>query len=142
MKKLFLLLLFLITTTGFTQTNRDTITNWQVYKDNQLLFKSHLFDSEHYIITIKTYDKFTNLIIFINSDIRTGNTGKKLFFKNEESAVSVSIKVPDSGSNPVIITNKELQNLLGLNLNEQFTIEYADGPKSSIKLGTVILTDK
>lgn len=142
MKKLFLLLLLFITTIGFSQTNRDTITNWQVYKDNQLLFKSNLFDSTHNTITIKTSDKFTTLKIYINSDIRTNETGNRLFFKKHGSVVPSFIEVPDSASNPVIISNKELKNLLGLNLNEQFTIEYADDPKFYIKLGTITLTDK
>lgn len=142
MKKLFLLLLLLISATGFSQTSRDTITNWQVYKDNQLLFKSHLFDSKHHTATIKTSDKFTNLTIFINSDIRTNEKETNCSSKIREARVPSFIEIPDSGSNPVIISNKELKSLLGLNLNEEFTLEYADSPKSTIKLGTVKLTDK
>lgn len=142
MKKLLLLLLLLFTTAGFSQTSRDTLINWQVYKDNQLLFKSHIFDVANNSVTIKKSDKFSNLTIFINNCIRTNETGNKLFFRKGGSSVSTFIEVPDSNSSLVILSNKELKNLLGLSLNEQFTIEYADSPKSTITLGTIMLTDR
>ena len=34
------------------RTIADTITNWQLYKDSELLFKSNMFDSNPYTISL------------------------------------------------------------------------------------------
>lgn len=140
MKKLFLLLLLLITMTGFSQTSNDTITNWQVYKDGQLLFKSNSADSNRFTATIKSSEKFTNLKIIINSDIRIGETTRKILFKQNGKLIYTYQCLLKSNTDPVIISYEHFKRIIGPSINEVFEMEYTDTRDTNgIMLGKIVL---
>ena len=67
-------LIFLITILSFANNcfakENDTISNWQVYKDSHLLFKSHILDSHKYRSTIRTSKDYKSLNVTFISDSR------------------------------------------------------------------------
>jgi hypothetical protein len=62
---------------GFAKTEIDTISNWQVYKDSELLFKSHMLDSHRYSSRIKRNDIYESISLNYFDCVRK-NTKKRV----------------------------------------------------------------
>ena len=142
MKKNITILFFLLSIPCFSQVSHDTVTNWQIYKDNLLLYKSHTSDFNNHTMNIQSSDNFKALKLYINSDVKIAETRRKLLFKQNDKLIYSFIRLLKSNNDPVVITNAELKRIIGPSLNEEFLIEYTDGTESSgQKIGSIILTD-
>lgn len=129
MKNAFFVIFFFISLHGFAKTETDTITTWQLYKDNSLIFKSNPFD-EIFTVNIKTNDNYKNLTLNILSDIRSQNVRRKLLFKINGKLVFTYIRQLKSNNDSIVIPNAELRRIIGTKINEIFTVEYTDNTES------------
>ena len=57
-----------ITALSIVKKATDTITNWQLYKDSELLFKSNIIESNRYTAKIKKSDAYKSLTLKLFSD--------------------------------------------------------------------------
>lgn len=81
MRNLFYLIFFSLSLTVTAQTEADTITNWQLYKDTKLILKSYYFDSTIHTAIINKTENFEVLKLYINNDVRGGKVKRKLLFR-------------------------------------------------------------
>lgn len=143
MRNLFYLLFFSLSLNVTAQTEADTITNWQLYKDTKLILKSYYFDSTIHTAIINKTENFEVLKLYINNDVRGGKVKRKLLFRLNGKLIYSFIKDLKSGADPLIITKKELYDIIGPNINKTFAIDYTDDTKSNGNLiGLLIVTDK
>lgn len=102
-----LLLYFLISfsQTTWAKTEIDTITNWQVYKDSELLFRSNEFECYKPTGVIKKEDFKSLKIIFFRD---TKSYGKqKIKLVNEQKKVA---EFDYENSDELEITKSKIQN--------------------------------
>ena len=69
------------------KTEIDTITNWQLYKDNKILFKSNEFEKGSKIAIIDLKDNFNILNFNIFYDFFRDETFKKIEFIIENKVI-------------------------------------------------------
>jgi len=98
-------ILILISNLGAAQISVDTITNWQIYKDSELILAGSVV-MENVMLSIKSInlqDKFDNIKIDFFYDFYSGNIEREIGFyidnkqigefKNNDSARE-SINIP------------------------------------------------
>lgn len=120
----------------------DTITNWQFYKDSQLLFKSNMFDSNRFTAKIKTSDKYENLILNIFYDFNDEVMKRKveLVCENkilatlfDENRSRLSFKIPKT----------EIDKIANGNIGKDIYINYFDKiNKNGMTIGILKLTNE
>jgi hypothetical protein len=128
MKKLAAVLLLILPFFASANIPTDTITNWQVYKDGKLIFKSHENNKKIYTITVSRADNFKALEFRIGSDTGTAETKRKLRFWHNDKLIYTSVKEvkPYSGTN-LLLTKEELIRAVGPDTGKIFTVEYIEG---------------
>ena len=139
MKYLLTLLIFIISLTGFSKTETDTIMNWQLYLDDKIILQSHIMDPQVHSITIDSAEDFKELKLVIRSDMPRQNIRRKLMFKLGDQLVSTHIKIVREASEPLIIQKEDLI-AIGPFLNNELTIVYTDSDISDeIILGKILI---
>jgi hypothetical protein len=91
MKYIKLLLLFCLISfsqTTLAKTETDTITNWQIYKDSTLLFRSSEVDCYKLTGVIKKKDDFKSLKIIFFRDTKSYGNQKKIKLLNNKIVVA------------------------------------------------------
>ncbi|PKV51739.1 hypothetical protein ATE84_3837 [Aquimarina sp. MAR_2010_214] len=121
------LLIFAIgfTNLTFAKVEMDTITNWQFYKDSQLLFKSHFLDSNRYTAKISSTDKYENLILSVFYDFNNDVIDRKIEFVSENKIIATYTDKSNSHSQ-FKIPKSEIDKLFSKNLNKEIFIKYSD----------------
>lgn len=141
-KRTFVKILFFILFLGncnnsFAKIEADTITNWQLYKDSDLILRSHFLDSNRYLVKLKISEKYEAL----NLSFNYCSPGKKLnrrlelvYGKNVLATVSdknhsdVKLKIP----------RKEIDKTVKGFLNKEISIKYFDeGNPNGIIIGVL-----
>tara|TARA_R110000868_G_scaffold173512_1_gene409645 strand:- start:329 stop:853 length:525 start_codon:yes stop_codon:yes gene_type:complete len=118
----------------------DTITNWQFYKDKELLFKSNLLDSNRFTAKIKTEDKYENLILNMFYDFNDEVLKRKIELVCEnkilatfldENRSHLSFKIPKA----------EIDKISNENIGKDIYINYFDKiNKKGMTIGILKLT--
>ncbi|WP_146185944.1 hypothetical protein [Flavobacterium album] len=128
MKKLVTALLLMLPFLASANVLTDTITNWQVYKDGKLVFKSNDGNKKIYTVSLNKEDKFKTLELHIGSDIGTNETKRKLLFWQGDKLIYTSVKaVKPHVSTTLVLTKEELLRAVGPDIDKTFTVTYVEG---------------
>ncbi|WP_269227803.1 hypothetical protein [Flavobacterium eburneipallidum] len=111
----------------------DTITNWQLYKDNKILLKSNEFEKKSKIGIIYFNDNFKSLNFNIFYDFFGDKTFKKIEFIVENKIIQ-SVSVYDDVRLSFKIKKEKLNLLFGKYRNAEIILKYYDkiNPKGII----------
>ena len=144
MKLNFIYIFILISNLTFGQISADTITNWQIYKDNQLIITGNEVMQIEMLPAsiIDIQDKFENLRIDFRYDFFSGDIERKIGFYTydnligeftEKSSARESIKIPKD------FILKTFNN----HFNKQLQIRYSDNKFNTygISIGLIIFTN-
>lgn len=103
----------------------DTITNWQFYKDSELLFKSNLLDSNRFTAEIKTSDNYEYLILNMFYDFNNEIMKRKieLVYKDEILATFLD---ENRSHLPFRIPKTEIDKIVSKNVGIEMHINYTD----------------
>ncbi len=125
----------------FAEVRLDTITNWQFYKDNDLLFKSNIFDSYRLTATIKSNELYENLIFSIFYDFNNEKIERKIEFIHNGNVI-LNISDSNYSHSQFKIPKKEIDKMLPNYNEKEIFIKYIDKiyPKGLI-VGTIKFTD-
>lgn len=127
MKKFILNLLILISCSSFgkTETETDTINNWQLYKDNKLIFKSNEVENDNQSILIKGDDNFKLLKFDMFYDFFGNKTLKRMEFIVDDKIVQ-TFSVENPARNSFIFYKNELSELISKYSNKIIHLKYYD----------------
>ena len=127
MKKFILNLLILISCSSFgkTETETDTINNWQLYKDNKLIFKSNEVENDNQSILIKGDDNFKLLKFDMFYDFFGDKTLKRMEFIVDDKIVQ-TFSVENPARNSFIFYKNELSELISKYSNKIIHLKYYD----------------
>jgi hypothetical protein len=103
----------------------DTITNWQFYKDSELLFKSNMFDSNRFTAKIKTSDKYENLILSMFYDFNNEIMKRKIELVFDKQVLATFVDENRSHS-PFKIPKSEIDKVISGNIGKEIHINYSD----------------
>lgn len=120
----------------------DTITNWQLYKDTELLFASNIVDSNRFTVEIKKSDKYESLILNFFCDHYNQLTKReiKLVLNGKTFASFVNENTTHS---PFPIEKKILDRIRIVKPNKEMQIVYSDPIfKNGIIVGVLKLTNE
>ncbi|MDC7998013.1 hypothetical protein [Gilvibacter sediminis] len=124
---LFALIGFLFYANG--QAINDTITNWQLYKDSELILKSHDFNSVIQEAEIETSEEFSQLIVRVNYDTRVNDVfSRRLWFRYDEVDV-LSVQDIAKLEEPLILSKEALSEVLENYLRKPITVFYQDASR-------------
>ena len=89
MRIIFLYLLTLTTYISFGQVSNDTITNWQIYKDSELLLRGNIVMENALLpVTILNLnDEFDNIEINFFYDFHSDKLERKIEFSIENKQI-------------------------------------------------------
>jgi hypothetical protein len=103
----------------------DTITNWQFYKDSELLFKSNIADSNRFTATIKTTENYDFLSFKIFYDFNNEITDRRIEFTyNHEILLTLSQEGRSSSS--FLISKAKIDAISDKNIGKDLQIIYTD----------------
>ncbi|NIK93650.1 hypothetical protein GZ212_15930 [Mangrovimonas sp. CR14] len=120
----------------------DTITNWQFYKDSELLFASNMVDSNRFTAEIKKSDKYENLYLKFFYDFNNEIMKReiKLVYENKTLATFVN---ENRSHSPFPIEKYILDRIRMINPNKEMKIVYSDPiMKNGIIVGLLKLTNE
>lgn len=125
-----LYLLLLCSISAFAKTETDTITNWQVYKDGKLLFKSNQFEKVN-TVTIGKNEDFKALELRVYTDAPGPSTKRYLkFIQNGKVLYTSGKEIIAYEQVKLLLTKQELMFFVGKDAGQTFDIEYSgDGEK-------------
>jgi hypothetical protein len=103
----------------------DTITNWQFYKDSELLFKSHLFDLNRYTAKIKTTDKYEYLSLNMSYDFNNDIMKRRIELVLEKKVLRTFVDENRSQS-PFRIPKSAIDKVISDNIGKEILINYFD----------------
>ena len=103
----------------------DTITNWQFYKDSELLFKSNMFDSNRFIAEIKTSDKYEYLILNMFYDFNNEIMKRKIDLIYNDKILA-TFTDENRSRFPFRLSKKELDKIISGNVGKEMFINYTD----------------
>ena len=87
-KIIILLIIFASNTNLFGQIAFDTITNWQLYKDSELLIKSNIVESQHYSVIVNNETNYESINFQIFYDYFSDTLNRKVIFKYKDSIIA------------------------------------------------------
>jgi hypothetical protein len=120
----------------------DTITNWQLYKDSKLLFKSNILNSNRYTATIKKSDKYKELRLNLFYDFKSQLDERKIQFLNKERLIA-TFDYAKGASKPFTISKMTINRMMMAFGNIELTIKYTDpNYKNGIVIGKLNLVDE
>jgi hypothetical protein len=106
-------------------TVADTITNWQFYKDSELLFKSNMFDSNRTTAKINTSDNYEYLILTMFYDFNNEIIKRKIELVYDKNVLATFVDENRSRS-PFQIPKSEIDKIIKENLGLEIYINYSD----------------
>lgn len=143
MKHYMICILTLISNLAFGQISADTITNWQIYKDNELI----LAGNEVMVHTmlpstiLNIQDKFENIKIDFLYDFYSGDIERKIDFHIDDKQVG---EFKDNGSTreSIKIPKDFIDRTFKNHLNKQIQIRYTDNKYNTtgIAIGQIIFS--
>lgn len=103
----------------------DTITNWQLFKDSELLFKSNMLDSNRFTAKIKTTDNYENLILSVFYDFNNEIMKRKVELIFDKKVLATYFDENRSHS-PFKIPKSEIDKIIKANIGKEIYINYSD----------------
>ena len=138
MKYLKILILFCFLTFSiicFAETKTDTITNWQIYKGSELLFRSNQFDCYKPTGVIKKVDDFKDFRIIFFRDTQSYGKQKIQFFNDKKLVSEYNFE----NNEELKIPKSDIQKLFS-KTEINLTIKYFDEKEpKGILLGFLVL---
>lgn len=125
MKKIITILYFLISFSSYCKTETDTINNWQLYKDNKIIFKSNEVENVNQTILIKGDDNFKLLKFDMFYDFFGDKTLKRMEFIVDDKIVQ-TFSVENPARNSFIFYKNELSELISKYCNKIIQLKYYD----------------
>ena len=120
----------------------DTITNWQFYKDSELLFKSNMFDSNRFTAEIKTSDNYEYLILNLFYDFNNEVMKRRIELVYDKKILATFMDENRSRS-PFRISKREIDNIIKGNVGKEINIYYSDQiNKNGMTVGILKFTDE
>jgi hypothetical protein len=124
-----------------SKTVADTITNWQLYKDSELLFKSNILESKRSTAVIKKSDKYKELSLRIFYDYKS-DLGKKRIQLLDGQKLLATIDDARSAETPITFDKVMLDGIRMKFADKELTIKYRDAvSKNGIVIGMLKLTN-
>jgi hypothetical protein len=125
MKKNILILILFISFSSYGKTETDTINNWQLYKDNKIIFKSNEVENDNQTILIKGEDNFKLLKFDMFYDFFGDETLKRMEFIVDDKIVQ-TFSVENPARNSFIFYKNELSELISKHSNKIIHLKYYD----------------
>ena len=125
MKKIITILYFLISFSSYSKTETDTINNWQLYKDNKIIFKSNEVEYDYQTILIKGDDNFKLLKFDMFYDFFGDKTLKRMEFIVDDKIVQ-TFSVENPARNSFIFYKNELSEFISKYSNKIIHLKYYD----------------
>jgi hypothetical protein len=125
MKKSILILILFISFSSYSKTETDTINNWQLYKDNKIIFKSNEVENDNQTILIKGDDNFKLLKFDMFYDFFGDKTLKRMEFIVDDKIVQ-TFSVENPARNSFIFYKNELSELISKYSNKIIHLKYYD----------------
>jgi hypothetical protein len=123
-----------------TRIVADTITNWQLYKDSELLFASNIIDSNRFTAEIKKSDKYENLILNFFYDFNNEIMKREIKLVSDDKTMATFVNENRSHS-PFPMEKYILDRIRMINPNKEMKIVYSDPiMKNGITVGLLKLT--
>jgi hypothetical protein len=123
MKKIGLILFLLISFSSIGKTETDTINNWQLYKDNKLIFKSNEVEKNYQTIIIN--DNFKLLKFDMFYDFYGDKTSKKMEFIVDNKIVQ-TFTLESPVRNSFVFYKNEMLKLISKYSNKIIHLKYYD----------------
>jgi hypothetical protein len=123
MKKISLILFLLISFSSIDKTETDTINNWQLYKDNKLIFKSNEVEKNYQTIIIN--DNFKLLKFDMFYDFYGDKTSKKMEFIVDNKIVQ-TFTLESPVRNSFVFYKNEMLKLISKYSNKIIHLKYYD----------------
>ena len=125
MKKNILILILFISFSSYGKTETDTINNWQLFKDNKIIFKSNEVENDNQTILIKGDDNFKLLKFDMFYDFFGDKTLKRMEFIVDDKIVQ-TFSVENPARNSFIFYKNELSELISKHSNKIIHLKYYD----------------
>lgn len=125
MKKSILILILFISFSSYSKTETDTINNWQLYKDNKIIFKSNEVENDNQTILIKGDDNFKLLKFDMFYDFFGDKTLKRMKFIVDDKIVQ-TFSVENPARNSFYFYKNELSELISKYSNKIIHLKYYD----------------
>ncbi len=125
MKKSILILILFISFSSYSKTETDTINNWQLYKDNKIIFKSNEVEYDYQTILIKGDDNFKLLKFDMFYDFFGDKTLKRMEFIVDDKIVQ-TFSVENPARNSFIFYKNELSEFISKYSNKIIHLKYYD----------------
>jgi hypothetical protein len=125
MKKSILILILFISFSSYSKTETDTINNWQLYKDNKIIFKSNEVENDNQTILIKGDDNFKLLKFDMFYDFFGDKTLKRMEFIVDDKIVQ-TFSVENPARNSFYFYKNELSELISKYSNKIIHLKYYD----------------
>ncbi|MBB6682453.1 hypothetical protein H4O20_13465 [Aequorivita sp. 609] len=120
----------------------DTITNWQFYKDSELLFKSNMFDSNRFTAEIKTSENYEYLILNMFYDFNNEIMKRKIDLVYKDK-ILVTFTDENRSRSPFRIRKQEIDKIISGNVGKEMFINYTDPiNKNGMTVGILKFTDE
>ena len=120
----------------------DTITNWQFYKDSELLFASNMIDSNRFTAEIKKSDKYEKLYLNFFYDFNNEIMKREIKLVSDNKTIATFANENRSHS-PFPIEKYVLDRIRVVNANKEMEIVYSDPiMKNGIVVGMLKLTNE
>ena len=126
--RIYLLLIFTIYSLpqiGNAQILADTISNWQIYKDSELMIKSHIVDSKVHNMVIEKIEKYNKLILYYNYDIIMETIYRQVKFEYGKKTIVV-YENNEQNTNPINIPKIIVDQAVDGYYNKPIAIIYSD----------------
>lgn len=134
-------ILTLITNLAFGQIPADTITNWQIYKDSELILSGNevMQNALLPITTVDTQDKFEKLRNDFFYDFYSGDIERKIEFYLENKRIG-EFKNKGSARELINIPKNFIDKTFKNHLDKQILIKYTDNKYNTtgIPIGLII----
>lgn len=142
-KHYMIFILILISNLSFGQISADTITNWQIYKDDKLILsRNEVMDNAMLSSTIiNIYTKFENIKIDFIYDFYSGDIERKLDFYFDNKLVG-EFKDKGSSRESINIPKDFIVGTFKNHLDKLIQIRYTDNKYNTtgIPIGRIIFT--
>jgi hypothetical protein len=143
MKHYLIYILTLITNLSFGQISADTITNWQIYKDNELILAGNeVLDNAMLPSTmINIQDNFENIKIDFLYDFYSSDIERKIDFYFDNKRIG-EFKDKSSARESINIPKDFIVGTFKNHLDKQMQIRYTDNKYNTtgIPIGQIIFT--
>jgi hypothetical protein len=144
MKHYLIYILTLISNLTFGQISADTITNWQIYKDNELILAGNVVMDNAMLPStmINIQDKFDNIKIDFFYDFYSGDIERKIEFYLDNKQIG-EFKDKGSARESIYISKDFIDRTFKNHLDKQIQIRYTDNKfnTTGIPIGQIIFSN-